>query len=241
MDNLDFDLEQTIYPSEKNSTEVYEIAVDKDFLATLFSGKHVAFAEGEDAAYYNQLGIDGYIFIKSRNKNDVFYKAIHDVHFKGVIDRDYVSDHEIEVIEKKYPNVSLLRYYSLENYLFHPDNLAEYFELTATPFDKKEFIDKLIGIKNENLDKLKLRLSNSRSSYPFFKENENKEQLELFKHTDSALPVVEMLNSNDFETFYKVFPAKEFGRTLPERQNLNKHELGKTKWFKKQIEKVLQK
>ena len=241
LDNLDFDFEQTIYPSAKNSTEVYEIAVDKDFLATLFSGKNIAFAEGEDAAYYNQLGINNYIFIKSRNKNDVFYRAVHDVHFKGIIDRDYLSDHEIEVIEKNYANVYLLRYYCLENYLFHPDNLAEHFEQLGKQFDELAYIQKVIDLKNENLDKLKLRLSNSRSSYPFFKENESKDQLELFKNTDSALPVVEMLNSNDFETFYKVFPAKDYGKTLAERQNLNKYELAKTKWFKKQIEKVLNK
>ncbi|MEX8548041.1 MAG: hypothetical protein V5804_10615 [Mucilaginibacter sp.] len=50
-----------------------------------------------------------------------------------------------------------------------------------------------------------------------------------------------MFDSTDFETFYKVFPAKDYGKQIPERQNLNKNDLAKTNWFKTQIEKVLTK
>ena len=48
-----------------------------------------------------------------------------------------------------------------------------------------------------------------------------------------------MLKSTDFETFYRVLPAKDMGKTIPERINLNKQDLGQTQWFKKQLQEVL--
>jgi len=48
-----------------------------------------------------------------------------------------------------------------------------------------------------------------------------------------------MLRSSDFETFYKVFSAKDYGKSLEVRKNLNRKALAKTNWFKAQIEIVL--
>jgi len=50
--------------------------------------------------------------------------------------------------------------------------------------------------------------------------------------------IVTLLQSDDFETFYKVFPAKNYTRDLPERQNLNKEQLSQTNWFKTQIQAI---
>ena len=50
-----------------------------------------------------------------------------------------------------------------------------------------------------------------------------------------------LLNSENFETFYKVFPAKDYGTGIKERQNLNRADLARTTWFKSKIEDVLKK
>ena len=49
--------------------------------------------------------------------------------------------------------------------------------------------------------------------------------------------VINLLKSDDFETFYKVFKMKDKGDLLPVR-NLKPENLVKTDWFKHQI-KVL--
>jgi hypothetical protein len=48
-----------------------------------------------------------------------------------------------------------------------------------------------------------------------------------------------LLRSDDFETFYKVFPAKDYGRDIPERMDLSVSNLAKTNWFKTQIENII--
>ena len=48
-----------------------------------------------------------------------------------------------------------------------------------------------------------------------------------------------MFDSIDFETIYKIYPAKEYGRQLKERMNINRDDLAKTQWFKTKIEELL--
>ena len=51
--------------------------------------------------------------------------------------------------------------------------------------------------------------------------------------------MIDLLSSSDFETFYKVFPAKDYGNSIPERQNINKRDLAKTNWFKQIIKSII--
>lgn len=82
-----------------------------------------------------------------------------------------------------------------------------------------------------------IEILQARSGYPFYKENEKTKELKAFK--ENSREVVDLLRSDDFETFYKVFPAKDLGTTLQERQNLSKVELAKTTWFRTQIEQLI--
>ena len=136
-----------------------------------------------------------------------------------------------------YKNLFILNYYSIENYLFHPDNLEEFFKLTGKDFDRKNYIDE---IKNERpiiRDKILLGIAGARSGYPFYRENDADVKLKDFK--SNAAGVLKMFDSDNFETFYKVFPAKDYGTQLKERQNLNPADLAKTKWFKDKIVEAL--
>jgi hypothetical protein len=125
--------------------------------------------------------------------------------------------------------------------LYHPDNLKEYYTGIGKEFDKNEYYNAVIVEKNKALGNILVNVTRARDSYPFYKDKEkgSDEKLKSFKKNQES--IVEMLNSNEFETFYKVFPAKDYGKQIGERQNLNRVDLAKTNWFKSKIEGILKK
>lgn len=235
-DDFNYDNPQTLKPKEKNNFEVFEIAVGKAFIDKVVQGRKIVFSENTDTLLYNNLNLENVLFFVANDKTDVFHKAKNHNHF-GIIDRDYLSDEEIEQIKSSYPFLFILPYYSIENLLYHPDNLKEYYSSASTSFDTEKYINSVIGEKNEELVNLATGILQARSGYPYFKENENVKTLKKFKENFKG--VVDLLKSNDFETFYKVFPAKDYGKNLKERQNLSKVELAKTAWFKSKIEELI--
>lgn len=235
-DNLNFDLPQTLFPKEKNRFDVFEIAVSQEFLSKIFEGKTIVFSENTDTPFYNNLNIKDTIFFIGNDKKDVFYKAVNSG-YTGLIDRDFLTDEERTNLLAAYPRLKILDYYSIENYFYHPDNLEEYFQKAGKPFNKEQYIQDLITLKNEVREDVVLGLTKARDTYPFYRENSKAQQLKQFK--SNAPAVLAMLRSDDLETFYKVFPAKDFGTQLPQRQNLRKEELAKTEWFKAKIESIL--
>jgi len=243
-DQLNFDLSQILTPKPKDNLEVYEIAVSKDILGRIFDGMNIFFVENKDNQYYNSLGISKTIFVPEKDKKAVYFKAIN-TEFKGVIDRDFLSDEEINELEKDYENLKILRYYSIENYLYHPDNLAEYYNKKNKAFDKKNYLKNLINSKNEIKDRLNLKLMSTRTSYPFYKEVQQEKNIKKKWYTNSdentnfTEKIAELLNSNQLEDFYKVFPMKNHATQIPQRQNIPLSELTKTKWFEKQINRLI--
>lgn len=235
-DMLDFDHAQTIRPSDKTRYEVFEIAVSKEFLDDIFQGNQVVFSENTDTPLYNNLALRGTLFFKAQDKLSVFQQA-KNLNKHGLIDRDYLSDEEVKEIRTVYPWLKILPYYSIENLLYHPDNLAEYFDARDIPFDKSAYIQELTRVKNAERDYINFGLAKARDGYPFFKENEHAQLLKVFRN--NATKILDLLRSDDFETFYSVFPAKDYGTTIPVRQNLNKTELAKTNWFLQQVSHAL--
>jgi len=156
-DQLNFDLPQILMPEPKDNLEVYEIAVSKDILGRIFDGMNIFFVENKDNQYYNSLGITKTIFVPEKDKKAVYFKAIN-TEFKGIIDRDFLSDEEIKKLEEDYKNLKVLRYYSIENYLYHPDNLAEYYHKKNMAFDKESYFTNLLKSKNEIKDRLIIKL-----------------------------------------------------------------------------------
>jgi hypothetical protein len=128
-----------------------------------------------------------------------------------------------------------MNYYSIENYFYHPDNLAEYYQSKQQAFDKAVYIDKLSERKARVKDEIIFGILGARKGYPFFKENQH---AKLRKQFTKNKTIVTFFQSDDFETFYKVFPAKDYAKDLPERQNLNKEQLSQTNWFKTQIQAI---
>ena len=235
-DDLDFDKKQVLEPQAKNNFEIFEIAVSKTFIDQVVQGRKIIFSENTDTSFYNDLNISQTLFFVALDKMDVFHKAKNLKQF-GLIDRDYLSDNEIEKLKIDYPNLFILPYYSFENLIYHPDNLEEFYFSKKIQFDKLKYIEQIKNIKNEERDYIAAGIIQARAGYPFYKENENSKKLVAFK--ENYREVIDLLKSDNLESFYKVFPAKDYGKEIPERQRLQKPELTRTNWFKKQIENIL--
>lgn len=243
-DNLDFDYPQVLIPIIKDNPSVYEIAVGKEFLPNLFQHFKIIFVENKDKDYYGSIGISNTIFVSENNRNTVYHK-VRTSDYSGIVDRDFLSDDDIVKIEANYQRLFVLRYYSIENYLYHPDNLEEYYSSNHIEFNKQQYIEALTSEKNQCKDVILPSLSLKRTEYPYFGEPEfNGNALQnRFKNKqenfDQSGAVSAYLNSNDFELFYKSLPMKTYCTTLPQRQNIPKSNLAKTNWFKETIQQLM--
>ena len=223
-DSLDFDIPQYLTPDV--SSEVFEIAVPKETLDVLFRDKKKIFCERNNASLFNLLGLQDCIFLGETDKNSI-YLRIKDTPEKtfGLMDRDYLSDIERESLIKKYPNLIVLDYYCLENYMYHPDNIKE----LVPDFDVEKYRKMVTDRKNEKKDEIIYGLRNSRQSYIFFTQADIKNNKE---------DVFQLLNSDVFEDFYKVFNMKNRGG-LTGLQNPSEKKLVKTQWFKSKMEALI--
>ncbi len=229
-DNLDFDTPQILLPQSKESLDVYDIAIPKEVLFDILEGKRLIFCENTDAVYYNVLNIPDTIFLGKSNSADVFSIVKRDTRGQSLRDRDFLSDSEIDKLKELYPNHHILRYYSFENYLYHPNNLDE---LNLKEFVRVEYVNEITEQKNNKLRRILPSLDTSRQHYDEFKTNDKIKD----KNSDS---IADDLSSDDFETFYKYFSMKKwFMAESIARFNLTKEKLVSTQWFKQKIEDVL--
>lgn len=244
-DDFDFDYPKILSPIPKDNPDVYEIAVGKDILPSLFKDYKLIFVENKDKNYYGEVTIDNVLFVQENGKHGVYHKAKNG-QFYGLVDRDFLTDSDITLIETAFPTLKILRFYSIENYLYHPDNLLEYYKSKSLAFDREAYINGLVEEKNKALPELRRKLALVRTEYPYFKEPEynGKANQNRFKSSNENLTQVaeleEYLHNNNPNVFYKVFPMKDHATQLKERQNIAKSDLAKTKWFKEQIELILE-
>jgi len=243
-DDLDFDLPRVLSPEPKDNPEIYEIAVGKEFLHSLFRQMNICFVENKDRDYYATVGVADTVFVSDNNRNNVYHKT-KATDYRGIVDRDFLSDDDILQIRRHYPNLAVLNYYSIENYLYHPDNLSEYHHSKNKAFDKGEYIAQLTEAKNRAKDSFIPTIALKRTEYPYFGEPEHngKSLQNRFKNKqenqEQSAFVANCLNSDDFGTYYKSLPMKSYCTELLQRQNIPKSDLAKTQWFKTKIEELL--
>jgi hypothetical protein len=243
-DDLDFDFPRILSPEPKDNPDIYEIAVGKEFLPALFQQMTICFVENNDKHYYASIGIPKTIFVSDNNRNNVYHK-VRTTDYNGIVDRDFLSDDDLVQIKHHYSKLNILNFYSIENYLYHPDNLEEYYASIDKPFDKAVYIGQLTDAKNQAKDSFIPTLTLKRTEYPYFGEPEyngtsfqnrfkNKNENEV-----QSITVAGYLNSNDFDTYYKSLPMKSYCTQLLQRQHISKSDLAKTTWFKIKIEELL--
>lgn len=241
--DYDFDFPKVLSPIPKDNSDIYNIAVSKEILPELFKDYTIIFVENKDRFIYSELNIDKTLFVQENGKNGVYHK-IKNGEFKGIIDRDFLSDEDISEIEKQYKSLKILRWYSIENYLYHPDNLEEYFSPKNLEYNKKNYEKKIAEEKNKTLETLIRQIALTRTSYPFFREpginpKFQKRFANAAENYSEASKIESYLKSENFNDYYKVFPMKDYATQIEERQNLSKIDLAKTSWFKQQIQQLL--
>jgi AAA15 family ATPase/GTPase len=243
-DDFDFDLPRSLSPKPKDNPDVYEIAVGKDLLPALFRHWNIYFVENKDKDYYAAVNIENTIFVSDNDRNNVYHK-VRNSNYKGIVDRDFLSDDDIYQINRQYPNLRILRYYSVENYMYHPDNLETYSQDRNLPFDKAAYITQLTAAKNEAKKAIITSIALDRTGYPYFGEPEfNGNPLQnRFKNRQENRQqtgvICDYLDSDDLEIYYKSLPMKTYCTQLPQRQNIAKSDLSKTAWFQNRIREIL--
>jgi hypothetical protein len=243
-DDYDFDQTKTLVPEAKDNPNLYQIAVDKDLLPHLFEHFRIIFVENKDKDFYASLDIKKTLFVPENGRNGVYHK-VKSAEYDGIVDRDFLTDSDLVEITKHYKKLKILRYYSVENYLYHPDNLEEYNTRKKLPFNKSAYIQKLIQEKNNVRDSIILCLSLKRTEYPYFgepnfngKPNQNRFKNKQ-ENIEQSTILAGYLNSDSFEDFYRIFPMKTYATHFDERKNIGKSELSKTEWFKTKIEEII--
>ena len=134
-------------------------------------------------------------------------------------------------MQKQYSNYFILGYYCFENYLYHPDNLAE---LNLEDFNLTEYKSEIIRQKNSNRDKIISIYKKSRDSYEEFRIDAEK----IKSKNDEQ--IFEYLKSDDIEIFFKAFSMKDFfEKSIIEKYNLTNDKLSSTNWFRSELSKII--
>jgi energy-coupling factor transporter ATP-binding protein EcfA2 len=231
-DSLDFDVPQIIIPQSKEVLEVYDIAIPKSILSQLFNDKKIVFCENKNDEYYNLMGIEKTLFVGVKDSRAVFLNVKNDKSKFTLRDRDFISDEEIIRIQKSFPNHRILKYYNFENYLYHPENIAE---LSPVGFGKEKYKSEIIQQKKDKIHYILPKIEAARKTYEEFKTDFTEKDIKNYKD------IVDDFVSDDFERFYKFFDMKDqFNRSHLAQFNLTIKGLSSTNWFKTQIEKILQ-
>ena len=99
-DLFDFDTKQELFPSPKETLDVFEIAIPKASLFKLMEGKKIVVCENKNDEYYNLLSIPNTVFGGVKDSRDVFLYVKSDPNYYSLRDRDFISDTEIERIRQ---------------------------------------------------------------------------------------------------------------------------------------------
>jgi predicted ATPase len=230
LDLLNFDIPQALSPEPQENMEVYDIAVPKETMQNILKGYKLVVAENQNDKHYNlALNEKGYFFLPAQNNREVFLTIKGDATKLGLRDKDYLKSEEITAIQAKYPNLRILQYYAFENYIYHPDNIAE---LGWQGYDKDVYIKEIIEQKKKNLIQIVSKIAVARQGYIEFKEG--------IKNDENISPILRALESDDFELFYPFFSMKDYyNKAYLQQFKYTLSDLVKTDWFKSQLAKLL--
>jgi predicted ATPase len=230
LDELDFDLPHTLVPAPRHSMEVFDIVVPKDMALELLPQKRLMLCENQDDELYNAVGLTDTLFIGRRDKNAVVVEMRANDRYFGLIDRDYLSDDEIAWIRARDRRLFLLGYYAIENYLYHPANLAQ----VVPGFDVAGYEEEIRRQKKQARDAILLGLQKTREGYELIKT------LERDRKRTAEESIAQALASDDFETFYPFFDMKtKFDKPMLAQHQLSPNRLARTQWMRAQLEQRL--
>lgn len=225
-DDLDFDQPQTLQPAPK-SEHIFDIAVPRNSALKVFPNKRLMICENKDARLYNAIGLPELLFIGVRDKNSVVIQLRGSHDFEGLIGRDFLGSEEITEICRRQSTLHVLRYYALENFLYHPANIAE---LDPAGYDDAAYRSALQNQMATVRDRLLVNLRGSRASYEVIQEFSTELKARAIRELEQATA------SNDFETFYPFLDMKKNRPTAYlSGFNLRPVDLASTRWMRAAI------
>lgn len=208
--------------------------------------KIIVQCEWKDKSFYENIW-DQKIIFKSWadfNKRQIFSsnkERDKSVNLFWLVDQDFLTHLEVESIENC-SNIFILKMYCLENYLYHPDNLEEYYLSIWKTFDKENYKNEIINELNSQIDWWGLTQDNiwkwRTDSIPMIEHCLKS----WFIKEKSAIGLIYdnlTISENTFELRYKFFSMKTYCKGIWVRQWIEKKELSKTDWFKKQIKWII--
>lgn len=212
--------------------EVFVSDLTNDMIKGQLSKDKVIACENKNADILKTLNIENVIFFPERDSSSVFIQVKTTTDRYGLRDRDYLLDSEIEKIKKKYPNYYILDYYCFENYLYHPANIEE---LGLKGYNIVDYTNEILRQKNNQKNQIISIYKGSRNSYQEFKIESEK-----LRSRSEENKIIEYLESDDLETFFKAFSIKDFfNKDILAKYNLKHSDLSATKWFKKKMLEIL--
>ncbi len=217
---------------ELSLEEVKVASLSSDVIRGQFSKDKIIVCENKNSDILKILNFENVVFFPERDSQSVFIQVKTYPDRFGLRDRDFLLDSEIDKLKNKYPNYYILDYYCFENYLYHPDNIAE---LKLNNFNKSNYISEIVKQKNSFKNLIISNYKSARNSYQEFKiESEN------IRSKKEENKIIEILESNEIEVFFKSFSIKEyFNKDIIYKYNLKPSELANTKWFKNKFSKIL--
>jgi AAA domain len=230
LDELDFDEPQVLRPLIKNDRSMFDIAISPELLAELASSRRIVFVEGKtDIAAFNRLHVDA-VFLPAGDKSQAFYKA-KGAHMLCLIDGDLLSQTDKSELRKFYPFVRFLPSYCLENELYHPDNISELALSKGISFDREQYVaawvTEMQRVRNERLARVRSTRSTYKSIFP---------EIDLKPFSARDADIVADLSSDEFDRFYPLLSAKDFGASARELVGWSaRTDLAATSWFEHRI------
>jgi internalin A len=216
---------------ELSLEEVPVYGLTSDIVKKTFNEDKIIICENQNSELLNNINLPKVKFFPEKNSSSVFIKISVNSEYYGLRDRDFLIDSEIIKIRDRYKNYFILDYYCIENYLYHPDNIAE---LNLINFNKVEYLNEIIKQKNQNKSLIISIYKKSRDSYQEFRIDSDK-----FKKKDDS-EIIKYLESNDLEMFFKSFSMKDyFKKSYIEKYQLSTTELSETEWFKNKMINII--
>ena len=228
-DDLDFDRPQVLRPAPKTE-HVFDIAVPRSSALKVFPNKRLILCENTDAPLYNAIGLPETLFISARDKNSISIQTAGSDEFLGLMDRDFLGTEEIDEIRRIRPRLLVLRYYCIENYLYHPDNVME---LAPASFDRACYLGELTMTMSTLRDRLLVNLEKTRNSYEVIKRFSK----ELKKRAVEEIAAATA--ADDIERFYQFLNMKSHRPGYLAGFDLRPADLAATCWMRAAIARIV--
>jgi len=230
-DSLDFDTEKTLKPKQADEFDVYDVVFGSknQYLIDFIKSNTVKtfVCEGSNVEIFSKYDLNKVVFTDKFGKDKTYKRAVINISDNeglfGLIDKDYLTDLEVEKLKSEHQRLYILEYYCLENYLYHPKNILEKYPT----INVGEYKNSIIDLKNEKIDYLVSNIALSRNTYKILDDQES-----LIK---------KILESDDFDVFYPYLDINKIDKSslISKYKLTSESELANSNWIESEIQKIL--